>query len=398
MKILVFTELYPSIFNDISGIFIHEQMKALLAKGVEIKVINPVPWTPFPTPYISAKWKRYSEIPLKDQRDGIEIYHPRYVCFPGNLFLNSSGERMYRGCLPLVREIGQRYKFDIIHAHVALPSGYAAMDINRKYNRPLILTIHGRDLQETIFRNSRCFKAVKKVFSVATRVVFVSNKLKRIAENNFNNNKKFDVIHNGISIEEIFLDKSKISQNYKGKKIILSVSNLKQSKGIDLNIKAISQLVSNYKELKYLIIGDGKERNSLEKLASNLGIKEYVEFLGAKPHSKVMEYISICDIFSLPSCKEGLGVVYLEAMAHGKPTIGCKGEGIGDIIENGRNGYLVEPNDVCSLIRVLSFCMNNPQEIKRVGKMAKKIVLSDYTWEINAGKTVEIYKEMLIQQ
>jgi len=101
------------------------------------------------------------------------------------------------------------------------------------------------------------------------------------------------------------------------------------------------------------------------------------------------------DIFSLLSWREGFGVVYLEAMAHGKPVIGCQGEGIEDVIAHGKNGLLVKPRDIDSLVEALDFLLSHPEEAKAMGERARKLVLENYTWEKNAEKTIKVYKEVL---
>ena len=86
------------------------------------------------------------------------------------------------------------------------------------------------------------------------------------------------------------------------------------------------------------MIGDGKERKTLEKIDKN------VKFLGSLPHDKVLEKMRENDIFVLPSVGETFGMVYLEAMASGCITVCTKGDGVDGIIKNGENGFLVEPN------------------------------------------------------
>jgi glycosyltransferase involved in cell wall biosynthesis len=96
-------------------------------------------------------------------------------------------------------------------------------------------------------------------------------------------------------------------------------------KGIDYNIKAIQALSKKYPFLNYKIVGDGVEKDRLARLANDLKMNEHIEFLGRKTHQEVMKYMAECDIFSLPSWNEAFGVVYIEAMAHGKPVIiACK--------------------------------------------------------------------------
>ena len=396
MKVLVISHMYPSSFNEISGIFVHEQVKALVAKGVEIQVISPVPWTPFPIKYLSKKWKKYSEIPIQASWDGVEVYYPRNITFPKSWFIVSSGKRMYLGIKDLVEKIYQDFRFDLIHAHVALPDGFAAIKIKQIYDKPVIVTIHGEDLQKTLYKNIKCRAALSYVFEKADKIITVSNKLKRIAEENFNFIEKNITISNGVEVNKLISIKNNILKikNFNNR-TILSVSYLISQKGIDYNLKAISKLANKYPNLKYLIIGDGPEKDHLKRLSKNLGIDQMVEFLGQLSHENVFAYMAKADILSLPSWDEAFGVVYIEAMAHGKPVIGCQGEGIEDFVEDGKTGLLVKPKDVDSLTEALDFLLSNQEEAKAMGVRAQKVILENYTWEKNAKKTIEAYNQAL---
>ncbi len=302
---------------------------------------------------------------------------------------------MYAGIRKLVEEIHQDFKFDIIHAHVAWPNGFAGVMVRKKYNKPLVVTIHGEDLQVTVYKNDACRTALAKVFHEADRIVTVSTKLKKIAEANFGFSEKLIAINNGISPADVAPRNIDLVSRYADSKIILSVSNLITSKALDLNIRAISRLTGKYPDLKYLVIGRGPEEASLRQLAHDLSLENRIEFLGELPNDRVMQYMAIADIFSLPSWQEGFGVVYLEAMAHGNPVIACLGEGIVDVIEDGITGLLVKPRDTESLVHAIEFLLTNPQRAQEIGERAKKLVLENYTWEKNAEKTIQLYRDVV---
>lgn len=299
---------------------------------------------------------------------------------------------MYRGIKDLVNKIHREFPFDLIHAHVALPDGFASMRVKAKYHKPLIVTIHGQDLQVTLYRNAQCKKHLSEVFEQADRMIVVSTKLKRIAQAEFGYSEKIAVINNGITPEKLRAEADNLPPTYR---TILSVSNLVASKGIDLNLIAILKLVERHPKLKYVIIGDGPEMKILVELASNLGLAGRVEFLGRLPHDEVMDYMATADIFSLPSWREGFGVVYLEAMAHGKPVIACRGEGIEDVVINGETGLLAQPKDIDSLVEAIDFLLSNPDKARAIGERAKKLVLENYAWAKNTEKTIQVYKEVL---
>ncbi len=275
-------------------------------------------------------------------------------------------------------------------------AGYTGMKIAQKYKKPLIVTIHGGDFYELIFRNEKVKKHIEKVINFSNRTIVVSNRLKEIGEKELKIvSDKIIMIPNGVNPKEIFEAKKDLSKNIKNK-IILSVSSLIKRKAIDFNLQAIAKLKRKYPKIKYLIIGKGEEKRNLEKLVKDLNLQGTVRFLGQLSHHKVMEYMSICDIFCLPSWDEAFGIVYAEAMANGKLVIGCYGEGCEDFIQNGETGVLVKPRDVNSLVEGIDFLLSNPGKAKMIGEMARKSVLEEYTLEKVINKLVEVYSQIIV--
>lgn len=395
MKVLIISHMYPSTFNEVGGVFVHQEAQELQKQGCEVKVVSPVPWSPFSVKYFSKKWKKYSEVPVRMTWDGIDVWYPRYLSFPRACFFSSSGQRMYRGIKNVVAKVYQEFRFDLIHAHVALPDGYAGVLLAQKYHKPLIVTIHGQDFQHTIYRNAACSRAVSYVLSSVSETICVSRKLQQLSIKRLGIRDKLIVVPNGINPQDV-LSHPVESAKQQGKCLtLLSVSNLVQTKGIDLNLYALQRICKKYSEVRYVVIGGGPEESKLRKLAGELGLKKRVEFLGRQPHDRVMGYMAACDVFTLPSWNEGFGIVYLEAMANGKPVIGCQGEGIEDFVENGKTGMLVRPKDVDSLVETLDFLLSHPEEAKYMAERARELVLEKYTWENSAKKTIKAYEKVV---
>lgn len=395
MKVLVISHMYPSLVNEVGGIFVHEQVKALTKLGAEVRVISPIPWSPWPLSCIKARWRAFSRVPFRDILENVEVYHPRYIVFPKAWFFNSSGLRMYQGIRNLVKVLYQEFPFEIIHAHVALPDGHAGVMLSQEFQKPLIVTIHGQDLQQTVHKDETCRKAAMYVMKHANKVIVVSRQLWRLAEELLGDGSKCTVIHNGVDAYKIEKAKNVEDLPLTADKVVLSVSSLIRRKGIDFNIYAVQKLVSKYPDLQYWIVGSGPERTRLQNLVNQLGLGEKVRFLGLQPHGHALRYMAACTIFSLPSWNEAFGVVYIEAMALGKPVIGCQGEGPEDFIEHGKTGLLVKPRDVDSLVEALDFLLSHPEEAQAMGERARRVVLANYTWEKSAKKLMEVYREVL---
>ena len=416
MKVLVLSHMYPSDQNPTYGIFVHEQVKALAEQGCEIKVIAPVPWAPWPVSALKKKWQSYASIPAKDVLDGIEVHYPRYPVLPRSFLLAEAGYLMFRGMKRLVERLSREFPFDLIHAHVALPDGQAAVCLKQIYRVPAVVTIHGQDFQTTVNRSGRVKAKLLEVLDNADQIITVSSKLKNIGiklGEQYSFGSKIEVVNNGIDLKVLPPDQTEIrtqalqSSGYsesghffarKDKIRIVSVSNLKKTKGIDLNIQALAVLVKKYPNLEYYIVGDGEERPNLERLVKDLGLGDKVSFLGRLPHAEALKQIAAADIFSLPSWQEGFGVVYIEAMAQGIPVIGVRGEGIEDAIVHEQNGLLVRPQDVNDLVNALERLLSSPSFAAKLAAEAKATVRKNFTWQKNAEKTVNVYKRLLEQR
>ncbi|RJE47609.1 glycosyl transferase [Dehalobacter sp. MCB1] len=392
MKILVISHMYPSSQNPAYGIFIHKQVKALQDQGCEIKVVSPVPYAPWPLPALQPKWRAYASIPDHDVVDGVEVYYPRYLEFPRSYFLEQSGYFMYRGIRRQIAQIRRDFPFELIHAHVALPDGHAAFLLKKDDDVPLVVTIHGQDFQSTMSKNEKCRRRLFEVLEGTDRIITVSSKLKNIIRDQAFFSKT-EVINNGIDLNDC-VPPPDISDNTRKEIRILSVSNLKKTKGIDLNLRAVSSLTGKYPSLKYFIAGDGEERQALEDLTESLNLKDKVIFLGKLTHPEVMKEMAEADIFSLPSWQEGFGVVYIEAMAQGLPVIGVRGEGIEDALIHGQNGLLVAPRNVEDLTGTLDSLLRDAVYCRRLGEAGRQTVLDRFTWSNNAARTAGVYQTL----
>lgn len=391
MKVLQISHLYPVPYDRLYGIAIHKQIKALLDRGCEARVMAPTAWTPFPIKYMTGKWRAYSKVPRYEIIDDVEVFYPRFVTFPKAFFFASSGVRMYYGLRKSTRELRRDFDFDLIHAHMVLPDGYAGMLLSQAYNKPLVVTVQATDLDITAKRNVSCLKSVQRVLGEADAIISPSPRLSEVLHYVYGIIPR--TIGYGIDpVTDIYSGSSDLWDRYRDRRILLSASRLIPTKGIDLNLYALKALVSRYGDLLYLIIGDGPIRQELEQLVTNLDLKKYVEFIGQLPHRQVMEYMSICKIFSMPSWQETFGLVYIEAMAHAKVVIGVRGQGVDGIVEHGKTGMLVKPRDVDSLVEALDFLLSHPEEARAMGERACRLVLENYTWERCAQQTLQLYK------
>jgi glycosyltransferase involved in cell wall biosynthesis len=176
---------------------------------------------------------------------------------------------------------------------------------------------------------------------------------------------------------------------------ILVVGNLLPSKGHELVLRALASLKLSFPQLRCRIIGEGPERAGFEALARRLGIAEQVQFVGRQSRSEVAEAMRRCSVFALPSRNEGLGCVYLEAMSCGKPVVGCRGQGIEELIDHGKNGWLIPVDGLEELVQGLSVLLGSPELRAGIGAAARKTVLEKLTVSHQAQHLAMIYREAI---
>ena len=397
MRILMISTMFPKPHQTFNGISIYQTAKRLREKGFEFLIIDPVQTSIFPF-NIYNKWKNRSpRMPLSWIFDGFHINYLRYVQLPKVSLYPFVGDFLWFSTKSRLKKLAVDFKPDLIWAQPALPCGWAAMKLAKSMDLPYIIIVHGVDINEGIY-HPQARPKIAMIYTKADKVMAVSEKLKRgVLEVSL----KADcvVIHNGIDYDFIkkSIDKTKNGEkknNNNGEFIVISISNLKKSKGIEYNLHALNALIDKYPSLKYKIIGDGPHRELLKAKVKELDLEDSVWFIGQMDYDQAMAELSQSNIFSLPSYREGFGLVYLEAMALGIPVIGCMGEGPEDFIENEINGFLVEPENPHELASVWEKLIQNSNLRHTVGESGRKTVLKNFTWDKIIDKYENVFNEM----
>ena len=139
--------------------------------------------------------------------------------------------------------------------------------------------------------------------------------------------------------------------------IILTVARLdkdEQYKGYDQIIQALPEIRSHIPNVHYILVGKGSDRSRITQLISQLNLQDCVTLAGFIPDSELGDHYNLCDVFAMPSKGEGFGIVYLEALACGKPTLGGSKDGAIDALCHGELGALVDPDNVVEIAQVLT--------------------------------------------
>ena len=183
-------------------------------------------------------------------------------------------------------------------------------------------------------------------------------------------------------------------------KLLLYVGRLHKLKGLDLLLKAVSQIKNDINSFRLVIIGKGSEKENLINLSKKLHIEDYVTFTGELGENMLVKWYSAADLFILPTIyPEGRPVVIYEAMASGCPVIATNLAGISEQIKEGYNGILIEPKNLDKLADVIKDLLKNDKLMKRMGENGRKRILEEnWTWKGYAEKIRNIYCEILLSK
>lgn len=377
LHILSITPFYPSHGDEVSGCFVAEVLRQLQDYGVTSSVMA-----------VDSIYR-----PVNKSNHDFPAEWIRYPQFPGNLGLSSAGNFLGAVLLSKVRKLHQRSPLSLIHAHAALPCGHAAAFLSRRLGIPLVVTIHGLDVFNRCFQNGIAARWRRKisqsVYRSAHKTICISEKVQAVLKDGMSTPIAAEVVHNGTD-PTLFAPGAAAD----GPPTILIVGNLLAGKGHEIVLKAFSKLTDSHSNMQCNVIGDGADRNRFTALAQDLGISDHVHFLGRRGRAGVAEAMRNCTVFALPSRYEGLGCVYLEAMACGKPAIACSGQGIEGIIHHGTNGWLVPVDGLEELVQGLRTLLGNAELRARIGEAARQTILQGLTLSHQARKLMSIYQEV----
>lgn len=175
--------------------------------------------------------------------------------------------------------------------------------------------------------------------------------------------------------------------------IVTTVARLVPQKGHIFLLEAAKEIVGKFEDVRFLLVGDGGLRAELEQRASALGLAERVIFLGQR--TDIPKILAASDIFVLPSLWEGLGLALVEAGLAGLPVVATRVDGIVEVVEDGRSGFLVPPGDSHALAEALRILCSDASLRERMGREGKAIALQRFTMERIASQVAGLYRELL---
>lgn len=380
MHVMFIPSWYDNNRNKVHGSFFREQATKLQESGVKVTVAYNEIW---PLTLI-GKVKEKSGLSFNIEK-GLRTYrYKNYNFIPKHqLMFNIFDKRMEKLYKEVVKKEG---KVDVIHAQSSLWGGISAAYVAKKYNIPLVITEHSSVKRGQYVRESY-YKRIVNSYKSADAIIAVGNGLKKEIEE-LTSRKDIKVIGNLVDLSLFNIRNIKREND---EFIFFSVAFLEGEKGLDTLIKAFSMRFNNEK-VRLVIGGDGSQRQWLEGIAKNEGIENQVTFTGALSREEVAEWMNKCDAFVLPSRYETFGVVYIEALASGKPVIGTFNGGAEDIVTKDV-GILVNIDNIKELSDAMDYIRKNNKEYQY--DKLRKYCTEKFSANVIIKKIINVYKEVI---
>jgi len=238
----------------------------------------------------------------------------------------------------------------------------------------------------------------------ASLVISISEFTKNILIERGIEESKIKVIHYGIDTDKFKPVKGdKLKKVFSGGSVLLTVTRLSASeryKGYDRVIEVLPKLKEDFSDIKYIIVGDGDDKTRVIQLSQRLNVKDAVILAGViTDEDNLVEYYNLCNVYVMPSefsisknriIGEGLGMVYLEAAACGKPVIAGKGGGCQEAVKDGVTGFLVDPNNLEELYNAIYKLLKDKNLAEDMGLKGRKRIENNFSEESFATKIKEI--------
>ena len=298
--------------------------------------------------------------------------------------------------------LSEEITFDLLHAHDWLV-GASAIVLKDTLGVPLLTTIHATEhgRNNGIYNEMQQFihEKEQQLISESDQIIvcseYMKDELLSIFKETYVN---IAVIPNGIELVAPKQAFNEIFPELKNEKYIFSLGRIVKEKGFETIIEAASIAKNEGLDYRFIIAGKGPMLETYRQHISAQQLESHVQFIGFITDEQRNVLIQESELAVIPSLYEPFGIVALETMTFGKPTIVSNTGGMKGIVKHLQTGLLMVPGDARSLLEQINFLRNNPKKAQEIGEKGRQIVKSLYGWKRIASETSRVMEDLLLSE
>lgn len=384
LKILMLTWEYPP--NVVGGLsrHVHGLSVQLASIGVEVHVVT----------------AGNGDLPEYEFVDHVHIHRVSPLNATDEHFLNWIAGLNVAIAIK-ASQLSEKINFKLVHVHDWL-AGAAAIALKDVLQLPLLTTIHATEYGRNDGIHNEIQRAIHKqekhLIESSDHLIVCSDYMREELTAIFGvSSEKLSIIANGIDALEAKGGQTIHLPDRNGKKLIFSVGRIVAEKGFETIIEAAELAKQTATPVFFVIAGKGPMLANYQKIVVDRDLADAVDFIGYITDEEKEAYYRECSVAVFPSLYEPFGIVALESMKHGKPTIVTRVGGLQGIIQHMETGFLIPPDDPAQLLNQINFLLKNPQEADLIGLQGSKMVKSLYGWKRIATETKRAMEDLLLQ-
>lgn len=292
--------------------------------------------------------------------------------------------------------VARMHQLDVLHVHYALPHAVCAYLAKEMVGNQLktVTTLHGTDIT-ILAQEAAISDLIRLAINRSDAVTAVSQHLIQETRRLLNITREIDLAYNFVDKRDYYpreCKKSRLEYATPHEKILMHISNFRPVKRV-MDVVDVFDRVHQYIPSKLLFVGEGPELSRVQAKVMELGLEDRVYFLGKQ--NDVAQVISLADLMLLPSEKESFGLVALEAMACGVPTIASNAGGIPELITHGETGYTAPVGDTATMARFAMELLSDPVLYRRFSDACIHRARTHFCNEKIASQYESIYYRVL---
>ncbi|MBL8521426.1 MAG: glycosyltransferase family 4 protein [Betaproteobacteria bacterium] len=389
LAVVLFSNLFPTPTEPTRGVF-NLQLAKALQEFCDVTVVCPLPWFPRHALFRRfARWYTFAGVPARYDVEGVRVESPKYPMIP-RISGGIQARLVAAAARPVVARLLREGRCDVINAHWLYPDGVAAERIGSALDVTVVPAALGCDINRMMGEPDKRSQ-IAGMLQRSPRIVAVSGALTdRIVQIGVPR-ARVTTIPNGVDIDRFRpLSRTDCRQRLDipaCAKLILFVGRLSEEKGVDTLIDAMERICATGQPAQLTLVGDGPLRAALSERVDKSGLRERIRFAGSMPHAEVSRWMGACDVFCLPSLREGCPNVINEALASGRPVVASSVGGIPDMVAP-HCGKLVPPADPQRLADALTWALATTWNADELAQsMANK------SWRTAALRYFELLRE-----